>query len=314
VGVGNGHDAIVISLKALGIGHGDEVIVPSHTCQATWLAVVNSGAKPVPVEVALSSYNINPTLIENSLTKKTRAIVPVHLYGHPCLMDKIMTVAKENDLMVIEDNAQAHGAIFKNKMTGSWGHCNATSFYPTKNLGALGDGGAIVTNDKKMLLLARALSNYGSAIKDVHDFLGVNSRLDELQANALRIKLRKLDAWNEARNQNANLYVDLLKDQGDIRLPPSESKMVKPVFHQFVVQTKYRDKLKVFLEGHGVETAVHYPIPIHLQKAYAYLGYKKGSLPIAEKLSQTVLSLPIWPGLKLGEIEMICSAIKKFYR
>jgi dTDP-4-amino-4,6-dideoxygalactose transaminase len=312
VTVGNGHDAIFISLKTLGVGRGDEVLVPSHTCHATWLAVVNTGAKPVPVEVDAITYNINPTLIEESITRKTKAIIPVHLYGNPCLMDKIMAIAKENNLFVVEDNAQAHGAVLKNKMTGSWGHCSATSFYPTKNLGAFGDGGAILTNDKKYFEFAKVFSNYGSQRKDVQSMLGINSRLDELQAAVLRIKLKKLQAWNKARKANANLYFDLLSNL-DIQLPPPESKMAKPVFHQFVIQTKHRDKLKRYLEGNGIETAIHYPTAIHLQKAYSFLGYKKGSLPIAEKLSQTVLSLPIWPGLKTSEIERVCSAIRKFF-
>ncbi len=313
VSVGNGHDAILISLKALGIGRGDEVLVPSHTFCATWLAVVNAGAKPVPVEVEPFTYTINPLLIENLITKKTKAIVPVHLYGHPCLMDKIMTIAKRNKLFVVEDNAQAHGAFFKDKMTGSWGHCDATSFYPTKNLGALGDGGAIVTNDKKLFQFVRAFGNYGSEKKDVHTILGINSRLDELQAAVLRIKLRKLNEWNEARKQNAKLYFDLLEGQGGIQLPPGESEMAKPVFYQFVIQTKQRDKLKKYLGGKGIETSIHYPIPVHLQKAYAFLGFKKGSLPVAEKLSKTVLSLPIYPGLKKQEIEIVCSTIRKSY-
>ncbi len=328
VGVGNGHDAILISLKALEVGRGDEVIVPSHTCHATWLAVVNAGAKPVPVEVEPSTYNINPLLIEDSITKKTKAIVPVHLYGHPCPMDKIMAIARANKLFVVEDNAQAHGAFFKNKMTGSWGHCDATSFYPTKNLGALGDGGAVLTKDVKLFQFAKAFSNYGlrrqvapayltgrSEVPDASSqtILGINSRLDELQAAVLRIKLRKLKEWNEARNVNAKLYFDLLEGAGDIQLPPSENKIEKPVFHQFVIQTRHRDKLKKYLEKNGIETAIHYPIPIHLQKAYSFLGFKKGRFPIAEKLSQSVLSLPIWPELKKTEIEFVCELISQFF-
>jgi dTDP-4-amino-4,6-dideoxygalactose transaminase len=314
VSVGSGHDAILISLKALGIEQGDEVIVPSHTCHATWLAVMNTGAKPVAVEVDSSTYNIDPSCIENAITKKTKAILPVHLYGHPCEMDKIMTIAKKHKLFVVEDNAQAQGAIFINKLTGSWGHCNATSFYPTKNLGALGDGGAIVTNDKKLFQFATAFNNYGSRKKDIHSVLGVNSRLDELQAAVLRIKLRRLNVWNHERRKNADGYFDSLKNIGDIQLPPKESKIEKPVYHQFVIQTKYRDKLKTYLEQKGIETAIHYPTPIHLQKAYGQLGYKNGSLPIAEKLSETVLSLPIFVGLKELEINRISSAIRNFFK
>ncbi len=301
VAVGNGHDAILISLKALGIGHGDEVIVPSHTCHATWLAVINAGAKPVPVEVESSTYNIDPRQIENSITKNTRAILPVHLYGYPCAIDQIMTIAKKNHVFVIEDNAQAQGAAYKNKLTGSWGHCNATSFYPTKNLGALGDGGAVVTNDKKLFRFARAFSNYGSARKDVQSMLGINSRLDELQAVVLR-------------RRNAIGYFDLLKNVEGVQLPPEENKLAKPVFHQFVIQTRHRNKLKKYLDRKGIETAIHYPTPIHLQKAYTHLGYKKGSLPVAERLSESVLSLPIFVGLRESEIEGICAAIKGFFK
>jgi dTDP-4-amino-4,6-dideoxygalactose transaminase len=313
ISVANGHDALLISLKALKIGKGDEVIVPSHTCQATWLAVMNSGARPVAVEVDASSYNIDPSKIENAITKKTKAIVPVHLYGHPCEMDKIMTIAKKNNLFIVEDNAQAHGASFKNRMTGSWGHANATSFYPTKNLGALGDGGAIITNDKILFQFASAFRNYGSEKNDIHLISGINSRLDELQAAILLVKLRKLNEWNEARRQNANLYFELLQSIGDIQLPPPESKIAKPVFHQFVIKTKHRQKLKDFLRKKGIETAVHYPTPVHLQKAYAHLRYKKGSLPIAERLANTVLSLPVWPGLRKNEIESVCDGIRKFF-
>ncbi len=313
IAVGNGHDALFISLKALGIGLGDEVIVPSHTCQATWLAVINTGAKLVPVEVESSTFNIDPGRIENSITKKTKAIVPVHLYGHPCTMDKIMTLAKRFNLYVVEDNAQAQGAFYKSRMTGSWGHCNATSFYPTKILGALGDGGAIMTSDRKIAEFAMAFRNYGSEKKDVHALLGINSRLDEVQASVLRIKLKRLSIWNENRRKNANLYFEHLKNVGDIQVPPSGNMNEKPVFHQFVIQTKSRDKLKKQLERKGIETAIHYPTPVHLQKAYQYLGYKKGSLPIAEKLSQNVLSLPIWLGLEAKEIEKVCKEIRKFY-
>ncbi len=314
VTVGNGHDAILISLKVLGIGRGDEVLVPSHTCHATWLAIVNAGAKPVPVEVDPSTYNINPSLIENAITKKTKAILPVHLYGHPCAMDKIMVIAKKHKLFVVEDNAQAHGAEFKNKLTGSWGQCNATSFYPTKNLGALGDGGAIVTNDKKLFQFARSFSNYGSERKDVQSMLGINSRMDELQAAVLRIKLKRLNEWNQERRKSANKYFYSLKNVGDIQLPPEENKITKSAYHQFVIQTKYRDKLKKYLDQKGIETAIHYPIPIHLQKAYAHLGYKKGSFPVAERLSKSVLSLPIFVGLREPEIDAICAVIKNFFK
>jgi dTDP-4-amino-4,6-dideoxygalactose transaminase len=313
VSVGNGHDALLISLKALNVGKGDEVIVPSHTCHATWLAVLNSGAKPIAVEVDELMYTIDPAKIEGAISKKTKAIIPVHLYGHPCEMDKINAIAKRNNLFVVEDNAQAQGAIFKNKLTGSWGDCNATSFYPTKNLGALGDGGAIITNDKKLFEFATSFRNYGSEKKDFHSIQGINSRLDELQAAFLRIKLKKLNRWNTERKQNADLYFKLLKEIVEIQLPPRGDKTHQPVYHQFVIQTPHRDKLKNFLAKQEIETAIHYPGPVHLQKAYAHLRYKKGSLPIAEKLAASVLSLPIWPGLKRNEIEHVCKTIKTFF-
>lgn len=313
VGVGNGHDALLIALKTLGVGAGDEVIVPSHTCQATWLAVMNAGAKPVAAEVDPATYTIGVKQIEDQISKRTRAIIPVHLYGYPCEMDKIMAIAKKHHLLVVEDNAQAHGAIFKNRMTGRWGTINATSFYPTKNLGALGDGGAILTNDKKLGDLANTFRNYGSNKKGVHSTQGFNSRLDEIQAAVLRIKLKKLNEWNEMRTRNAELYFDELNNVGDLRLPPQATDIARPVFHLFVIQTAHREKLKKFLSKNGLGTSVHYPIPVHLQPAYSHLSYKKGSLPIAEGLAKTVLSLPIYPGLKKGQIETICEAIKSFF-
>ncbi|MBS1681409.1 MAG: DegT/DnrJ/EryC1/StrS family aminotransferase [Bacteroidetes bacterium] len=313
VTVGNGHDALLISLKALGIGKGDEVIVPSHTFMATWLAVVNAGAVPVPVEVDPITYTLNPDLIRHHLSRKVKAILSVHLYGHPCEMDTINSIAKKNNLFVVEDNAQAHGAVFKNKRTGSWGDCNATSFYPTKNLGALGDGGAILTHHKTQFDFAKTFRNYGTLTKNVYASEGINSRLDELQAAILRVKLKHLDKTNEARKKNARIYFELLKDVGDVVLPPSENKFAQPVYHQFVIQTAYRDKLRNFLEKKGIETVIHYPMPIHLQPAFAHLRLKKGSLPAAEKISKQILSLPIWPGLKPGEIEFVAKTIRTFY-
>ncbi len=312
VGTGNGHDAILIALKALKIGQGDEVIVPSHTCQATWLAVVNSGAIPVPVEVD-NTLTIDPTRVENSITQKTKAIIPVHLYGQPCRMDSILAIAKKNNLFVIEDYAQAHGATFKARITGSFGHVNATSFYPTKNLGALGDGGAITTDDESLYHLAKAIGNYGVLKKDDHSIIGLNSRLDELQAAFLSVKLKKLSVWNEMRRQNAKIYFELLQNVGDVILPPCVNEECQPVFHLFVIRTSHRDKLKKFLEKEGIGTAIHYPVPVHLQKAYVSLGYPRGSLPIAEKLSETILSLPIWPGLKTEQIERVCEVVKNFF-
>lgn len=312
VGTGNGHDALLIALKALNVGNGDEVIVPSHTCQATWLAVINTGARPIPVEVD-GTMTIDPTKIENATTSKTKAIVPVHLYGQPCQMNAILAIAQKHKLFVVEDNAQAHGAKFKNQVAGSFGHINATSFYPTKNLGALGDGGAITTNDHQLFELVKAIGNYGSRKKDDHFVQGINSRLDELQAAFLSIKLKRLDEWNELRKQNASIYFQHLQNAGDILLPPKSTEDSKPVYHHFVIRTTHRDKLKAHLEANGIGTSIHYPVPVHFQKAYSNLGFSKGSFPVAEQLAETVLSLPIWPGIRKEEIEFVCDEIQNYY-
>ncbi len=311
--VANGFDALFISLKALGIGVADEVVVPSHTCFATWLAVSRTGATPIPVEVNPTDFTIDVSAISAVCTSRTKAIVPVHLYGHPCAMPKLMEVAKKLNVSVIEDNAQAHGASINGKLTGSWGQLSATSFYPTKNLGALGDGGAILTDDQELYDWIKAYRNYGSVVKDQHKLQGVNSRLDELQAAILNVKLTRLVGWNNARRENAKLYSQILAGVGDLVLPSVGDDSIQPVFHLYVIQTNFRDKLKEFLLAEGIGTAIHYPVPIHLQPAFENLGRKKGSLPIAEKLSQTVLSLPIWPELQHQEIEMVCEKIKKFF-
>jgi dTDP-4-amino-4,6-dideoxygalactose transaminase len=311
--VANGFDALFISLKALGIGIGDEVIVPSHTCFATWLAVSRTGAVPIPVEVNLDDFTIDVSAISAACTPRTKAIVPVHLYGHPCAMPKLMEVATKLDLMVVEDNAQAHGASINGRLTGSWGQLSATSFYPTKNLGALGDGGAILTDKQELYDWIKSYRNYGSVVKDHHALQGVNSRLDELQAAILKVKLTQLAGWNNVRREHAKLYSENLAGVGDLVLPSMGDDSALPVFHLYVIQTNYRDKLKEFLQAEGVGTAIHYPLPIHLQPAFENLGYKKGSLPVAEKLSQTVLSLPIWPELQPQEIEIVCERIKKFF-
>jgi len=313
VGVGNGHDALLIALKALNIGRGHEVLVPSHTCQATWLAVRNAGATPVPVEVDPATYTLDVNRIESQVTTRTRAIIPVHLYGQPCAMDRIMDIARKHDLSVVEDNAQAHGARYHRKMTGSWGHCNATSFYPTKNLGAWGDGGAITTADGKLAAFARAFRHYGTTAKDVHAMHGVNSRLDELQAAILNIKLAKLENWNSMRVRHAANYMRQLQGVGDILLPPAPTPTCQPVFHLFVIQTSQRDKLKRHLARKGIETAIHYPRPIHRQEAYADLKLKMGSLPSAERLSNSVLSLPIWPGLAAADVTRVAKEIRNFF-
>jgi dTDP-4-amino-4,6-dideoxygalactose transaminase len=312
VGVSNGLDALHISLRALGIGAGDEVIVPSNTYIATALAVSYAGATPVFVEPDVHSYNIDPQFIEQAINPKTKAIMPVHLYGQSCNMEAIMEIATHHRLKVVEDNAQAHGASWKQRLTGSWGHMNGTSFYPGKNLGALGDAGAITTNDESLATMARSLRNYGSHKKYFNDVIGYNMRLDECQAAFLKVKLKYLDEWTRQRQQIAQRYDDALKNVGDLVLP-AIAQNATHVYHIYLVRTNQRDKLCQHLEKHGIGTMIHYPIPPHLQKAYAALGLKKGAFPIAEEIAETCLSLPIYPGLSVDEVSYICDTLKCFY-
>jgi dTDP-4-amino-4,6-dideoxygalactose transaminase len=313
VGVGNGLDALVISLKTLGIGKNDEVIVPSNTYIATWLAISIVGARPIPVEPYITSYNINPNLITEKISLKTKAIMPVHLYGQACEMDRIMKIAKKHKLFVVEDNAQSHGSTFKDNITGSFGHINATSFYPGKNLGALGDGGAVTTNNQLLAKKAECLRNYGSTEKYYNEEKGVNSRLDELQAAILSLKLKYLNKWTSERRKIAKLYSRLLTNVGDLTLP-LVADGASHVYHVYPIRTKQRDKLKDFLFARGIGTLVHYPIPPHLQKAYSELKHKKGSFPIAEELAETMLSLPLYPGLKENDVEYVSKSIKSFFK
>ena len=273
IGVSNGLDAIILSLRALEIGPGDEVIVPSNTYIATALAVTNVGATPVFVEPRYETANINPDLIETAITSKTKAIIPVHLYGQACEMKAIMDIAERHGLYVIEDNAQAHGASYNGKKTGSWGHINATSFYPGKNLGALGDGGAVTTDSDELAHKVRVLRNYGSQEKYKNEVLGYNNRLDELQAAFLRVKLRKLDEWTEERNRIAEAYIQGLKDVLGIELF-NLANGATSAFHLFVIKTKDRVGLQAQLNKEGIGTLIHYPIPPHLQECYKDLGYK----------------------------------------
>ncbi|GEO03237.1 aminotransferase [Adhaeribacter aerolatus] len=312
VGVGNGFDALQIALKALVIGPGDEVIVPSHTFIATWLAVSAVGANIVPVEPDERTYNITAETIRKVITSRTKAIIPVHLYGQACDMAAIMSLAAEFNLQVIEDNAQAQGATFKGRPTGSFGNLNATSFYPVKNLGALGDAGALTTDSPELAEKARFLQNYGSSQKYHHEVLGVNSRLDELQAAILSQKLPWLNKWNEERQAIAGRYQAHLSNLPDLVLP-----VVAPgathVYHIFMIRTPRRDALQKYLAGKGIGTAIHYPIPPHRQKAYAYLGFAPEDFPIANLISATGLSLPLWPGLTQEKTDYICTEIINFF-
>ena len=309
VGLSNGLDALTLALKALGIGPSDEVIVPSNTYIATALAVSNVGATPIFVEPRIETANLNPELIQAAITNRTKAIMPVHLYGQACEMEAIMNIANQYGLFVIEDNAQAHGATFNSKKTGSWGHINATSFYPGKNLGALGDGGAITTDSDELAHKVRVLRNYGSQEKYKNEVLGYNNRLDELQAAFLRVKLRKLDEWTEERNRIAETYIQGLKDVRGIELF-NLADGATSAYHLFVIKTRDREKLQKHLAEQGIATLIHYPIPPHLQECYKFLGFTQGDFPIAEKLSMECLSIPHFINMSLDEQSNILKIIK----
>jgi dTDP-4-amino-4,6-dideoxygalactose transaminase len=308
IGVSNGLDALVLSLRVLGIGPGDEVIVPSNTYIATALAVSHVGATPVFVEPRIETYNINPDLIPQAITKKTKAIMPVHLYGQACEMDAIMEIAKAHDFCVVEDNAQAHLSSFKGQLTGSFGDVNGTSFYPGKNLGALGDAGAVTTNSEELATRIKILRNYGSAVKYYNEEIGYNNRLDELQAAFLRVKLNYLQEWTKQRKEIAQWYNEALQNRNDLVLPYVHENG-DHVYHLYVVRTSNREKLQQELTEKGVQTMIHYPVPPHLQKAYKNLGYKEGDFPIAEEIARTCLSLPIWPCMDHESVLKVITAI-----
>ncbi len=310
IGVGNGLDALSLTLEAMGIGEGDEVIVPSNTFIATALAVTHVKATPVFVEPDISTFNLNPALIESKITSKTKAIMPVHLYGQPCDVDPIIEIAKRYDLKVIEDCAQAHGATYKNKKVGSFGDAAAFSFYPGKNLGALGDAGAVVTNNDELAKKIRALGNYGSDYKYHHVYLGNNSRLDELQAAFLYVKLQHLDRMNDERRRIAKIYNDEISNTKIIKPFCDENRV--PVWHIYAIRCKRRDDLEKHLREKGIGTNKHYPIPIHLQNCYRELGTPKGALPIAEEISETELSLPMYYRMKDDEIKYVTDTINEF--
>lgn len=294
VGVANGLDALHLALRALGVGPGDEVIVPSNTYIATWLAVSYAGAVPVPVEPDARTYNLDPSRIEAVITPRTRVILPVHLYGQPCDLDPILAVARAHGLRVLEDCAQAHGARYRGTRVGAHGDLCAWSFYPGKNLGALGDAGAVTTNDPDFADRVRVLRNYGSRVKYVNEVQGYNSRLDPLQAAILRVKLRHLDAWNARRRELAAWYLEHLAGVPDLTLP-HVPEWAEPCWHLFVIRHPRRDELQAKLAEAGIGTLIHYPIPPHRQEAYRDLGFGPGAFPIAETLAREVLSLPIGP-------------------
>jgi len=303
VGVANGLDALHLALLALGVGAGDEVIVPSNTYIATWLAVSQCGATPIPVEPDGATYNIDPARIEAAITPRTKVILPVHLYGQPADMDPILAIARQHGLKVLEDGAQAHGARYKGKRLGAHGDVVAWSFYPGKNLGAFGDGGAITSDDAEIAERIRNLRNYGSRVKYVNDVRGFNSRLDPIQAAALHVKLKVLDAWNARRAEIASRYQTALANTA-LTLP-FVPEWAEPSWHLFVVRSKIRDQLQLQLSQAGIDTLIHYPIPPHLQGAYAELGYRGGDFPVAEAIHREVLSLPIGPQISAEAIAKV---------
>ena len=312
VGVSNGLDALFLSLNVLGIGNGDEVIVPSNTYIATLLAVSYVGAKPVLVEPNADTMNIDPAKIEAAINAKTKAIIPVHLYGQCCEMKEIMAIATKHNLFVIEDNAQSQGSSHHGQLAGSFGHINGTSFYPGKNLGALGDAGAITTNDSELAESIKVKRNYGSQKKYYNEVMGYNMRLDELQAALLSVKLKYLNDWTNERQQIATWYDEALKGVGDLILP-AIAPGATHVYHLYVIRTGKRDSLQEHLHKNEIGTLIHYPVPPHLQEACRDMNFKKDDFPLAEKISDTVVSIPLWPGMQQPTVEKVASEIKNFF-
>ena len=307
IGLANGLDALQLALRAMDVGPGDEVIVPSNTYIATWLAVSQCGAVPVPVEPDPGTHNIDPARIEAAITPRTRVILPVHLYGQPVDLDPILAIARKHGLRVLEDGAQAHGARYKGRRIGGHGDAVAWSFYPGKNLGALGDGGAVTTNDAQIADRMRALRNYGSRVKYVNEVAGYNSRLDPLQAAVLRVKLVHLDDWNARRTVLAQAYLHSLRDTGLVL--PHVPDWAQPAWHLFVVRHRQRDNLQRALSEAGIGSLIHYPIPPHKQQAYAEAGYPADAFPLASQLADEVLSLPMGPQMGVGEVEEVVAAL-----
>lgn len=312
IAVASGSDALTLSIEALGINKGDEVIAPANTFIATVDAISHSQATPVLVDIDPETYNIDPEKIEENINDKTKAIIPVHLYGHPANMDPIMEIANSRGLHVIEDACQAHGAEYKCSKVGGFGDCACFSFYPSKNLGAYGDGGMVVTNNERIADRIKALRNYGETKKYQHSLIGYNSRLDEIQAAILRVKLKHLHEWIRARREKAKNYSQLLHEISEVT-GPIEKNYAKHVYHLYVVRSNKRDALREWLHLKGVSTQIHYPIAIHLQKAYEHLALKEGDYPRTEQCAKEALSLPMFPELTLQEIEYIHQNIKSFH-
>lgn len=311
IGVNSGTDALFLACLACGIGKGDEVITPAYTYIATSLGISMTGASPVFVDIEEKTYSMDISKIETAITKKTKAVLLVHLYGHPADMDPIMQIAKKHKLKVIEDCAQAHGALYKNKKIGSFGDAACFSFYPTKNLGAFGDGGMVITNSEDIRDRMLLLRDYGRKGRYEHIIKGYNSRLDTLQAAILRVKLKHLDEWNEKRRKNAAFYTKLFKESKLDIILPSEADYAKHVHHLYTVRVKNRENVMEKLADRGVRTLIHYPIPIHLQECYKELGYKKGDFPISEKCCEEIMSLPMYPELREEEIKYVVEVISE---
>lgn len=310
VGVGNGSDALYLTLRALGIGRGDEVITAPNTFIATTESISQTGAKIVFVDIHPKTYNIDVSKIEEKITSKTKAILPVHLFGQPADMNPILKIAQKHKLFVIEDSAQAHGASYFGKRVGGFGNAACFSFYPGKNLGAYGDAGAVVTNDKALAQKLSMLGDHGSQKKYVHEMEGVNSRLDSIQGAVLNIKLKYLDEWNAKRRKNAHHYTKILKDVADV-IPPFELENTEPVYHLYIIQVPDRDKMIAKLADNGIASGIHYPTALHLLPAYQHLGLKAGSFPVAENFANHILSLPMYPELTESMIGLVCDSIKK---
>ncbi|MBT2680362.1 DegT/DnrJ/EryC1/StrS family aminotransferase [Bacillus sp. ISL-35] len=309
IGVGNGTDALWLTLKAMGIGHGDEVIVPANTFIASAEAITAVGARPVFVDHDTETYTINTEELPSRITGKTKAIIAVHLYGQPADMDPILEIAARHGLKVIEDAAQAHGAEYKGRRVGSIGDAACFSFYPGKNLGAYGDGGAVVTNNQELAGRVRLLSQHGSKVKYIHEIAGYNSRLDGIQAAILNVKMNYIEQWTEARRKNASLYREMLKDTKIIL--PVEKEDVRHVYHLFVIRIKDREAVQKKLLDRGIQTGIHYPAPIHLTEAYRDLGISQGTYPLSEEYASSLLSLPMYAELTKDQIREICDALKE---
>lgn len=315
IGVANGTEAIQLALVALGVGPGDEVITTPHTYFATGNAIVKSGARPVLADIDLKTYNIDAGKIEDKITKKTKAIVPVHLYGQPCEMDKIMAIAKKHGLFVVEDCAQTHGTKYQGKKAGAFGDFGAFSFYPTKNLGAYGDGGIVLTSNEDLAKEVKILRSQGATKRYHHDKMGFNSRLDTLQAAILRVKLKRLDAAIEARRRIAHRYNELIRGAGIGEVvTPFEDPRGLHSYHQYVVRMKKRDELLKFLGDAGIDCYIYYPFPLHLTKALDFLGYRQGEFPLSEKASAETFALPIYPELTEDDQQYVVEKIGEFYK